>query len=105
MAIPPNDTPPDPTLPDWALEPGPGRQVERAGVSLAGPDFGENVAGTFEIDYIYPNAEEVDYFVSKGMNVFRFPFLWERMQRERWCLPRHRVHAMAPHQRLSRVFG
>lgn len=53
-----------------------------AGVNLAGADFGEgHLPGTYGTDYIYPNATEVDYFVGKGMNVFRIPFRWERLQR------------------------
>jgi endoglucanase len=50
-------------------------------VNLAGADFGEgNLPGTFDVDYTYPTFEEVDYFVGKGMNVFRIPFRWERLQ-------------------------
>lgn len=52
------------------------------GVNLAGADFGEqSLPGTFGTDYTYPTHAEVDYFVSKGMNVFRLPFRWERLQR------------------------
>ena len=51
------------------------------GVNLAGAEFGEgNLPGAFGVDYIYPNAAEVEYFVGKGMNVFRLPFRWERLQ-------------------------
>jgi endoglucanase len=69
------------TLPAWVLEPGPGRQVNLAGVNLAGAEFGQqNVPGTYGTDYIYPNSTEVDYYVGAGMNVIRLPFLWERLQ-------------------------
>ena len=52
------------------------------GVNLAGADFGEGqLPGTFGKHYTYPTAEEVDYFTAKGMNVFRLPFRWERLQR------------------------
>ncbi|MEE9428793.1 MAG: glycoside hydrolase family 5 protein [Paracoccaceae bacterium] len=55
--------------------------VELVGVNLAGADFGYDVLpGKFGVQYTYPNADEVDYFMSKGMNVFRLPFLWERLQ-------------------------
>ncbi|MEQ8847314.1 glycoside hydrolase family 5 protein [Botrimarina sp.] len=51
------------------------------GVNLAGADFGESVLpGEFGRHYTYPTAEEVDYYVAKGANVFRVPFRWERLQ-------------------------
>jgi endoglucanase len=51
------------------------------GVNLAGADFGEQaLPGVFDKDYTYPTHAEVDYFVGKGMNVFRIPFRWERLQ-------------------------
>lgn len=69
-------------VPDWVYELGPGRLVEFAGVNLAGADFGEGaLPGEYGVDYTYPTHEEVDYFVEKGMNVFRVPFRWERLQR------------------------
>lgn len=53
------------------------------GVNLAGAEFGSPpYPGTFGVDYIYPNQAEVDYFIAKGMNVFRVPFTWERLQRQ-----------------------
>jgi endoglucanase len=52
------------------------------GVSLAGADFGEgNLPGTFNVDYTYPTHEEVDYYMAKGLSIFRIPFRWERLQR------------------------
>jgi endoglucanase len=51
------------------------------GVNLAGADFGEShLPGTYNVDYTYPTAAEVDYFVEKGVNTFRIPFRWERLQ-------------------------
>jgi endoglucanase len=51
------------------------------GVSLAGAEFGEgSLPGVYNIHYTYPTAAEVDYFVGKGMNTFRLPFRWERLQ-------------------------
>jgi len=53
------------------------------GVNLAGADFGYDVLpGDFGTQYTYPTNEEVDYFVAKGMNIFRLPFLWERIQND-----------------------
>lgn len=51
-----------------------------AGVNLAGAEFGSSLPGTYGKDYTYPTQPEVDYFVKKGMNVFRLPFRWERLQ-------------------------
>jgi aryl-phospho-beta-D-glucosidase BglC (GH1 family) len=49
------------------------------GVNLSGAEFG-NVGGSYGTAYIYPNAAELDYYQSKGMELIRLPFLWERMQ-------------------------
>ena len=51
------------------------------GVNLAGPAFApQNVPGVLGTDYVYPTHNEVDYFASKGMNVFRLSFLMERLE-------------------------
>jgi endoglucanase len=52
------------------------------GVNLAGGEFGSALPGDAFTDYVYPYNEEIDYYVSKGMNVFRIPFRWERLQRD-----------------------
>jgi endoglucanase len=50
------------------------------GVNLSGAEFAsEKLPGVHGRDYIYPNPGEIDYFLSRGMNVFRIPFLWERL--------------------------
>jgi endoglucanase len=56
------------------------------GVNLAGADFGEqSLPGTFGTNYTYPSPEYgyngASYFIGKGMNTFRVPFRWERLQR------------------------
>jgi hypothetical protein len=52
------------------------------GVNLAGADFGgSNLPGTYNIHYTYPTPQEVDYYVDDGVNTFRIPFRWERLQR------------------------
>lgn len=57
-------------------------EIKYTGVNLAGAEFGQNVLpGTYGTHYIYPTAAEVNYFVGKGMNTFRLPFRWERLQR------------------------
>lgn len=64
-------TPTAPTTPGLSL----------LGVNLAGAEFGAgHNPGTFGTDYTYPTHQEIDYYASKGMNVIRVPFLWERMQ-------------------------
>ncbi len=56
-------------------------QVQFAGVNLAGAEFGGNsLPGNYNQHYTYPTKAEVDYFTGKGMNVFRLPFRWERLQ-------------------------
>ncbi len=55
------------------------------GVNLAGADFGASQDNITNFSghgsaYIYPNQTEVDYFMSKDMNVIRLPFRWERLQ-------------------------
>jgi len=48
------------------------------GVNLSGAEFGEqNLPDIYGVDYIYP---PVDYFKSKGLNLVRLPFRWERLQ-------------------------
>jgi endoglucanase len=57
-------------------------QLKYTGVNLAGAEFGASVLpGTYNTHYTYPTASEVNYFVGKGMNTFRLPFRWERLQR------------------------
>jgi len=58
-----------------------GSSIKYRGVNLAGADFGEsNLPGTYGVDYTYPTNAEAVYFKSKGMNVIRLPFRWERLQ-------------------------
>ncbi|RMG96021.1 MAG: glycoside hydrolase family 5 protein [Deltaproteobacteria bacterium] len=55
--------------------------VPLRGVNLAGAEFAPwAIPGFYDIDYTYPTPEETTYFTGKGMNVFRLPFLWERLQ-------------------------
>jgi len=53
------------------------------GVNLAGAELAHNkIPGIYDANYIYPTTEELDYFKSKGLILFRLPFLWERIQPE-----------------------
>jgi len=55
--------------------------LDFTGVNLTGAEYGEGIyPGVEGTNYIYPTAADVDYFMSKGMNTFRVPFAWERMQ-------------------------
>lgn len=57
------------------------RVLQYAGVNLAGAEFkASQKPGTLFKDYTYPSEKDFDYFASKGMNVVRLPFLWERLQ-------------------------
>ena len=61
--------------------------VPYRGVNLASAEFGADVwgngtfPGSYGSTYIYPSASEADYYIAKGMNTFRIPFRWERLQR------------------------
>ncbi len=55
-------------------------QTFHYGVNLAGAEFGSNMPGVFNTDYTYPNNEELDYYHSKGLDLIRLPFSWERIQ-------------------------
>lgn len=53
------------------------------GVNLAGAEFAEQeLPGTHGKDYLYPQAQDMDYYRSKGLSLIRLPFKWERMQPE-----------------------
>jgi endoglucanase len=55
--------------------------IQYTGVNLSCAEFGvQNLPGTYNSNYTYPNQTEVDYFSSKGMNIIRLPFRWERLQ-------------------------
>ena len=64
--------------------------VHYTGVNLFGAEFGVsngnvNLPGTYGTHYTYPTSGEVDYFKGKGMNTFRLPFRWERLQRSQFA--------------------
>ncbi len=59
--------------------------IRFTGVNLSGAEFGVsnnnvNLPGTYNQHYTYPTSAEVTYYMGKGMNIFRLPFRWERMQ-------------------------
>ena len=51
------------------------------GVNMAGAEFNsKRLPGTMYKDYVYPTAQDLGYFASKGATVIRLPFRWERAQ-------------------------
>jgi endoglucanase len=59
--------------------------VQYTGVNLAGGEFAAYKNGQMPIygrKYIYPKLSEIEYFISKGMNIFRIPCRWENLQNE-----------------------
>lgn len=56
-------------------------QLLYTGVNLSGAEFGQtSLPGTFGTNYTYPTHAEINYFTAKGVNTFRLPFRWERLQ-------------------------
>ena len=53
-----------------------------SGVNLAGAELapGPTARHVQQALYLPHRPAEVDYFVGKGVNTFRLPFLWERFQ-------------------------
>ena len=51
------------------------------GVNLSGAEFGGIYPGIDGTHYGYPTYKDLDYFKKKGLNLIRFPFRWERIQR------------------------
>ncbi|OQE27895.1 hypothetical protein PENFLA_c005G04524 [Penicillium flavigenum] len=50
------------------------------GVSESGAEFGEgNIPGTLEKDYTWPKTSQIQILRDAGMNIFRVPFLMERL--------------------------
>ena len=57
------------------------QRLPYTGINIAGAAFGSVLPGKYGTNYFYPKTTEIDYFASKGMNIIRIPFRWERMQR------------------------
>jgi len=51
------------------------RSRPRLGVNLAGAEF-DAIGGNWH----WPNADNMRYYLQKGFNIFRIPFLWQRLQ-------------------------
>lgn len=51
------------------------------GINLSGGEFNpERKTALYGRDYIYPSVQELDYYASKGFEVIRLPYRWERLQ-------------------------
>ncbi|KAF5856788.1 hypothetical protein ETB97_006716 [Aspergillus alliaceus] len=49
------------------------------GVSESGAEFGSSIPGTLGTDYTWPDTSKIQTLRNDGMNVFRIPFLMERL--------------------------
>lgn len=59
------------------------KQVPLTGLNMSGGEFTARAQpGRYGHDYVYPHEDEIDYFLDRGANVIRLPFLWERLQPE-----------------------
>ncbi|HEY3699403.1 MAG TPA: glycoside hydrolase family 5 protein [Spongiibacteraceae bacterium] len=51
------------------------------GVNLSGAEFGGcTKEAKYGFKYIYPSQQIFDFYIALGMNTFRLPFCWERLQ-------------------------
>ena len=70
-----------PVAPPTPLVVTPPGTFQYVGVNLSGLEFGgATYPGTLNTDYVEPTHAEIDYYASKGMNIIRLPFDWERLQ-------------------------
>lgn len=76
-----SNRPPATPTPGPAPTPIPGNLGYYRGVNLSAGEFSWiGWPGTFGKDYSYPTAAEFNYFKSRGLNLLRVPFRWERLQ-------------------------
>lgn len=51
------------------------------GVNLCGAEYSPGtLPGSNGVNYAFPTEAQTSYYVGKGMNIIRLPFLWERLQ-------------------------
>ena len=51
------------------------------GVNLCGAEYSPGtLPGSNGVNYAFPTEAQTSYYVGKGMNIVRLPFLWERLQ-------------------------
>ncbi|APA07926.1 hypothetical protein SS1G_00458 [Sclerotinia sclerotiorum 1980 UF-70] len=55
-------------------------KLQWIGASESGAEFGQgNLPGVVGTDYTFPNTSAIQILIDGGMNIFRLPFLFERM--------------------------
>ena len=56
--------------------------VQFKGTNLSGGEYAgcAKVGARYGYDYIYSSDTDIDAFIALGMNTFRLPFCWERIQ-------------------------
>lgn len=52
------------------------------GVNMSGAEFAAVYPGIEGTHYGYPTSSDIEYFAKKGFRLIRFPFRWERIQKE-----------------------
>ncbi|MDR7332047.1 glycoside hydrolase family 5 protein [Roseateles asaccharophilus] len=57
-------------------------KLEWRGISLSSAEWGEKLPfpGTYGKEYVYPSVASTAYYQTKGMNLMRIAFRWERLQ-------------------------
>lgn len=55
-------------------------KIQFTGINLSGAERGISSDGSIEGEAIFPSIQSINYFSSRGMNLFRIPFRWERLQ-------------------------
>lgn len=72
-----------------AIHPATASPLPLTGVNIAGGEFwlankksifNKGTHAQYGVNYSYPTKNEIDYFAGKGMNIFRYQFLWETLQ-------------------------
>lgn len=52
------------------------------GVNMSGAEFAAVYPGVDGTHYGYPTSSDIEYFAKRGFRLIRFPFRWERVQKE-----------------------
>jgi aryl-phospho-beta-D-glucosidase BglC (GH1 family) len=60
--------------------PGALRGMNTSSGAVRQPGFSRSLPGTYGGDYVYPDRADFEYLLSRGLNLTRVPFRWERVQ-------------------------
>lgn len=57
-------------------------RLRRRGVNISGAEFAGStkLPGKEGVDFMWPTPAMIDFYVDRGFNHFRLPFMWERLQ-------------------------